>query len=47
MGTGEMAEIADCLADLVERIDDPATLDSIKERSLDLCRRFPLPYGLE
>ena len=46
MGPGEMVEIADCLADLVERIDDPATLDSIKERSLDLCRRFPLPYGL-
>jgi glycine hydroxymethyltransferase len=47
MGPGEMAEIADCLADLVERIDDPATLDSIRERSLDLCQRFPLPYGLE
>jgi glycine hydroxymethyltransferase len=47
MGTAEMAEIADCLADLVERIDDAATLDSIKERTLDLCRRFPLPYGLE
>ena len=47
MGTAEMAEIADCLADLVERIDDPATLDSVKERTLDLCRRFPLPYGLE
>jgi glycine hydroxymethyltransferase len=47
MGPDEMAEIGDCLADLVERIDDPATLDSIKERSLDLCRRFPLPYGLE
>jgi len=47
MGVGEMAEIADCLADLVEKIDDAATLDSIKERSLDLCRRFPLPYGLE
>src|SRR5436309_4580865 len=46
MGTEEMVEIADCLADLVERIDDAATLDSIKERSLDLCRRFPLPYGL-
>jgi glycine hydroxymethyltransferase len=47
MGTEEMVEIADCLADLVERIDDPATLDSVKERTLDLCRRFPLPYGLE
>ncbi|HEX6488392.1 MAG TPA: serine hydroxymethyltransferase [Candidatus Dormibacteraeota bacterium] len=47
MGADEMVVIADCLADLVERIDDAATLDSIQERSLELCRRFPLPYGLE
>ena len=43
----EMAVIADCLADLIERIDDPATLDSVHERSLDLCRRFPLPYAFD
>jgi glycine hydroxymethyltransferase len=47
MGPDEMREIADCLGDLIERIDDPATLDSVRERTLDLCRRFPLPYGLE
>ena len=43
----EMIVIADCLADLIERIDDPATLDSVHERSLDLCRRFPLPYAFD
>jgi len=43
----EMVVIADCLADLIERIDDPATLDSVHERTLDLCRRFPLPYAFD
>src|SRR5712692_1404281 len=43
----EMVVIADCLADLIERIDDPATLDSVHERALDLCRRFPLPYAFD
>ena len=43
----EMVVIADCIADLVERIDDPATLDSVHERALDLCRRFPLPYAFD
>ncbi len=43
----EMVVIADCLADLIERIDDRATLDSVHERGLDLCRRFPLPYAFD
>jgi glycine hydroxymethyltransferase len=43
----EMVEIADCIADLVERIDDRAVLDSVHERALDLCRRFPLPYAFD
>ena len=43
----EMVVIADCIADLIERIDDPATLDSVHERTLDLCRRFPLPYAFD
>ncbi|MGH7902722.1 MAG: serine hydroxymethyltransferase [Candidatus Dormibacteraceae bacterium] len=47
MGEGEMVAIADCLADLVERIDDPVTLASVRERTLDLTARFPIPYGLE
>jgi glycine hydroxymethyltransferase len=47
MKEAEMVVIADCIADLVERIDDPATLDSIHERALDLCRRFPVPYAFD
>ena len=47
MKEGEMVVIADCLADLIERIDDPATLDSVHERALDLCRAFPLPYAFD
>jgi glycine hydroxymethyltransferase len=43
----EMVVIADCIADLVERIDDPATLDSVRERSLELCRKFPIPYTFD
>jgi glycine hydroxymethyltransferase len=46
----EMAEIADCVADLVYALAEerpPSALDAIRERTLDLCRRFPLPYGLE
>jgi glycine hydroxymethyltransferase len=47
MREAEMMEIADCIADLIERIDDRATLDSVHERALDLCRRFPLPYAFD
>jgi glycine hydroxymethyltransferase len=47
MQEAEMVEIADCIADLVERIDDRAVLDSVHERALDLCRRFPLPYAFD
>ncbi|TMF75264.1 MAG: serine hydroxymethyltransferase [Chloroflexi bacterium] len=47
MGEGEMVLIADCIADLVERIDDPATLDSVHERALELCRKFPIPYAFD
>ena len=43
----EMVVIADCIADLVERIDDRATLDSVHERALELCRKFPIPYAFE
>jgi glycine hydroxymethyltransferase len=47
MREAEMVEIADCIADLVERIEDRAVLDSVHERALDLCRRFPLPYAFD
>ncbi len=47
MREAEMVVIADCLSDLIERIDDRAVLDSVHERALDLCRRFPLPYAFD
>jgi glycine hydroxymethyltransferase len=43
----EMTVIADCIADLVERIDDPATLDSVRERTITLCKEFPIPYSFD
>jgi glycine/serine hydroxymethyltransferase len=43
----EMVVIADCIADLVEKIDDPAVLDSVHERALELCRQFPIPYAFD
>jgi glycine hydroxymethyltransferase len=49
MGQTEMVEIADCLADFLEALREErgqAALDAIRERTLDLSRRFPLPYGL-
>jgi glycine hydroxymethyltransferase len=47
MREAEMVEIADCIADLVEGIEDRAVLDSVHQRALDLCRRFPLPYAFD
>jgi glycine hydroxymethyltransferase len=48
MREAEMREVADCVADLLEALAEqkPASaLESIRERTLDLCRRFPLPYA--
>ena len=47
MGAAEMGEIGDCIADLLEGIDDAANRDRIRERTLDLCNRFPIPYAYE
>jgi len=47
MKEAEMVVIADCLADLIENIDDAGVRDSVHERALDLCGRFPLPYAFE
>jgi len=47
MKEAEMVVIADCLADLIENIDDAAVRDSVHERALDLCGRFPLPYAFD
>jgi len=47
MKEAEMVVIADCLADLIENIDDAAVRESVHERALDLCRNFPLPYAFD
>jgi glycine hydroxymethyltransferase len=49
MGPKEMVEIADCVADLLEALAEDrgeAALDAVRERTLDLGRRFPLPYAV-
>jgi glycine hydroxymethyltransferase len=49
MGSAEMIEIADAFADLLEALAEEqgeAALDAIRERTLDLSNRFPLPYSL-
>ena len=49
MGSLEMVEVADCVADLLEVAaagSAPERLRAIRERTLDLCERFPLPYTL-
>ncbi len=46
MGAEEMREIGDCVADLVDGLEDRANLDRIRQRTLHLARRFPLPYSL-
>jgi glycine hydroxymethyltransferase len=45
----ELREVADCVADLLEALaeDKPAAaFDAVRERTQDLCTRFPLPYAL-
>jgi len=34
------------VADLIDGLEDRVNLDRIRERTLDLARRFPLPYSL-
>ncbi len=48
MGPDEMREIGDCVADLLEALAEErgeAAFDAIRERTLDLSLRFPLPYA--
>jgi glycine hydroxymethyltransferase len=44
MGPAEMDEIAGMISDMLGNIDDLTTRELVRERSLTLCRRFPLPY---
>ncbi len=50
MREAQVVEVADCVVDLLEALSEekgPASLAAVRERTLDLCRRFPLPYGFE
>jgi len=44
MGTQEMTQIADMVADLLYHLDDQAVHEQVRARSRALCERFPLPY---
>jgi glycine hydroxymethyltransferase len=44
MGEAEMDEIADLVATMLGNFDDEAMRARVRERSVALCRRFPLPY---
>ena len=44
MKEAEMDEIADMIAAMLHDFDNPDTRSATKERSLTLCRRFPLAY---
>jgi len=44
MGAAEMDEIAELVTTMLGNLDDQATRDKVRRRSLDLCARFPLPY---
>lgn len=46
MGQPEMEEIADLVADMLGGFDDQVVRARVREGSLALCRRFPLPYRL-
>jgi glycine hydroxymethyltransferase len=44
MGEAEMDEIAGLVARMLGGFDDPAVRAEVREGSVALCRRFPLPY---
>ena len=44
MKEAEMDVIADLIATMLNGFDDPAVHVAVRARSLELCKRFPLPY---
>ena len=44
MGEAEMGEIAEMIHLMLTNFDDAQVRSQVRGRSLDLCRRFPLPY---
>jgi len=45
MGEPEMVEIAELITRMLGALDDHGVRAEVRERSLTLCRSFPLPYG--
>jgi len=43
-GEEEVAELAGWIADVIDNIEDEATVTRVREQVLDICRRFPV-YG--
>ena len=44
MAEPEMVEIADLITQMLRGLDNEATRVAVRERTLALCKRFPLPY---
>ena len=44
MGDAEMDEIAGLVTSMLADLDGPDNRERVRQRSLALCRRFPLPY---
>ncbi|HET8551839.1 MAG TPA: serine hydroxymethyltransferase [Gammaproteobacteria bacterium] len=42
MGEAEVRQLADCIADVVDNIDDASVIERTREQALALCRRFPV-----
>ncbi|HET7569424.1 MAG TPA: serine hydroxymethyltransferase [Gammaproteobacteria bacterium] len=42
MGEAEVRQLADCIADVVDNIDDAGVIERTREQALALCRRFPV-----
>jgi glycine hydroxymethyltransferase len=42
-GANEMREVADLIAEAIQKRDDPAAIATLKERSIALATSFPLP----
>ncbi|HET7308254.1 MAG TPA: serine hydroxymethyltransferase [Gammaproteobacteria bacterium] len=42
MGETEVRQLADCIADVVDNIDDASVIERTREQALALCRRFPV-----
>ncbi len=46
MGEGEARELAGLMCDVLDDVENPAVIDAVRGKVLDLCRRFPV-YGTE